>query len=302
MTKFHYFNITYHCDSNCLFCAANIGLIDHAEYTMTPEEFRENLTKANATEGDRVMISGGEPTLSPYFWEILDIVEAFGCEIDLTTNGHYFESIDNVVRLLEYSKIIVRIPFFGLKEQHDNLTGREGNFDKANAALDNFYKFSAQKHFCLNVKFLLSKATVESNADIYSFLKERYGTRFEYTLSPLLVSKKVLQNKEALLAPYSELLASCKEFVEIEEINCDIIPLCLLSKKKVAEFLHRKKVDYQKVYSDAKLHHDGIENYSDEKCKQCILSFCCDKFLPSYIDYYGTSEIKPFLTEELKTV
>ena len=73
MSKLHYFNITYLCDSDCLFCAANIGMINHASYTISPETFEQNLLKSNVQPGERVMISGGEPTLSPYFWPILAV-------------------------------------------------------------------------------------------------------------------------------------------------------------------------------------------------------------------------------------
>lgn len=48
----------------------NIGIIDHLSYTMTPENFEKNLIKSKIQQGDRVMISGGEPTMSPYFWEM----------------------------------------------------------------------------------------------------------------------------------------------------------------------------------------------------------------------------------------
>ena len=91
MKKMHYFNITYLCDSDCKFCAANVGLINQDGYTIRPEVFEKQLISENVQDEDIVMISGGEPSLSPYFWDILDICKKYNSHVELTTNGHIFE-------------------------------------------------------------------------------------------------------------------------------------------------------------------------------------------------------------------
>lgn len=295
MSKLHYFNITYLCDSDCLFCAANIGLIDHTSYTMSPSCFEQDLLAGDVHAGDHVMISGGEPTLSPYFWDILDICEKYKCSIDITTNGHFFANIDNVTRLSSYSSVIIRIPFFGVGAYHDYLTGAVGNYEKAIKSLANFSKTIKTSHFIVNVKFLLCKATTKSNSEIYQLIYSQYGDLFEYTLSPILVSKKAILHADALLAPYTQLLQECQEFVEHDNLNCDIIPLCLLSSHKISQFLKRKKISFDKLYADAKLKYSDMENYHSSSCTVCKLNSYCDKFLPSYIDYFGEGEIRPFL-------
>lgn len=295
MSKLHYFNITYLCDSNCLFCAANIGLIDHSTYTMTAENFEQNLLKSNVQPGDRVMISGGEPTLSPYFWPILDICEKYNCCIDLTTNGHFFSDINNTKQLSTYSSVVVRIPLFGIGEYHDYLTGGIGNYKKTMQAISNFSQVISPPTMIVNVKFLLCKATTQSNQEVYRKLYAQYGDIFEYTLSPILVSKKAIMYADVVLAPYSELIKECQEFIEQKNINCDIIPLCLLSESKIADFIKRKKVSFDKSYADSQLQYETMENYHDNACEICELKNYCDKFLPSYIDYFGTGEIRPFI-------
>lgn len=294
MSKLHYFNITYICDSDCLFCAANIGIINHKDYTMTVENFEQELLESGVQNGDRVMISGGEPTLSPFFWEILDVCEKYNCCIDLTTNGHYFAENKNVERISKYKNLVIRIPFFGLEKHHDYLTGKSGNFYKSMSALDNLSHMVQSLHLVVNVKFLLCKATVSSNIEIYDYIYSKYKNIFEYTLSPLLVSRKTIQYKEELLAPYSELINKSIDFIEKDNLNCDIIPLCLLSKKKIRDFLRRKKIDFSKSYNDAQVRYESMNNYECVGCDTCRLNNYCDKFLPSYIEYFGTSEIAPF--------
>ena len=294
MVKLHYFNITYCCDSDCMFCAANVGLIDHKGYTMKPDDVLEELRKSNVKKGDRVIINGGEPTLSPYFWQILDVCDRLGCFIDLATNGHFFADNDNVRKILKYNLVAIRIPVFGLEKQHDHLTGVQGGYGKVIIALENLSKITGNTNITVNVKFLLCKASVNSNPEVFEYLFEKYGTLFEYTLSPILVSRKAIKNKTELLLPYRELIAQSMDFIENENINCDIIPLCLLSQNKRDSILKRKKVDFKKLYNDAITHVNNMDNFQCNSCDDCRLNPFCDRFLPSYIKYFGSNEIAPF--------
>lgn len=295
MNRLHYFNITYLCDSDCLFCAANVGLIHTENYTMTAESFSKALQEEDTKASDRIMISGGEPTLSPYFWEILDECERRKCCIDLTTNGHFFSLEKNIKLLSNYSSVVVRIPVFGIEEYHDYLTGKKGNFEKTIKALDSFCSLVASQKMTVNVKFLLCKATIKSNQEAYDYLFDRYGNNFEYTLSPILISQKVRINESILLSRYSDLICQSQDFINIENLNCDIIPLCLLPHSKLNSFLRKKRIVFEKAYSDAELQHSDMDNYWCDKCARCRLNKYCDRFLPSYINYYGDDEISPFI-------
>ena len=294
MKQMHYCNITYLCDSSCKFCAANIGMINHDGYTITPQEFEKRLLGQNVQPGDIVMISGGEPSLSPFFWDILDICQKYDCYIELTTNGHSFYNRDVALRLYSYKKINVQISCFGLQERHDYLTGRIGNYEKMLGALYNFAAFELDSSFSISVKFLLCKATVEGNKQAFAELYSIFGDRLYYYLSALLVSSKVILNRAELLEPYSDTLRKLGDFVENEKIRIDTIPLCLLSEKKRNAFLRQKQINLEKLYSDAKINNKEMDNYICRSCSNCKLFAYCDRFLPSYIEVFGSSEIKPF--------
>ena len=291
--KMHYFNITYICDSNCKFCAANIGLIDSNAYTMRPDEVEIQLLRENVNKGDIVMISGGEPSLSPSFWEILDVCRKYECYIELTTNGHLFSDIKLAKKLYKYENVNVQIPIFGTERQHDYLTGCKGAFFKTIQALDNFSQLMKSKSFTVSIKFLLCKATVEGNRAGYDYLKRRYGAQFLYFLNVLLVSDKVKMNSAELLEPYSITISKLGDFIEYDDIRVDTVPLCLLSEQKRNAYLKQKHFDLLKIYTDAKVFNKDMNNYSGEKCDMCRVKKYCDRFLPSYIDYFGDGEITP---------
>lgn len=293
MQTIHYFNITYNCDSNCKFCAANVGIVNRVNCNITPEEFEAKLTDSHVKVGDRIIINGGEPSLSPYFWDILEICKKYECIIDLYTNGHFLAFKSNVKKLLYFTPIIIRIPIFGFETEHDKLTGTMGNYEKVVSALEHLSKYANHSNFKVNVKFLLCKATVKQNYSLFNSLFNKYGNLFEYTLNPLLVSKKVIENADALLLSYTELIELSKDFIIAPEINCDLIPLCLLPIKKRNQMLNNKNYNVTKKYNDKDYSFNYLNDFNRKTCDSCKLKIYCSKFPDTYIDYFGEEEIAP---------
>ena len=293
MQTIHYFNITYNCDSNCKFCAANVGVINRFNCNIIPQEFEKRLSSSNAKVGDRIIINGGEPSLSPYFWNILEICKKYKLIIDLYTNGHFLSIESNVKKLLLFRPLIIRIPIFGFEAEHDELTGNIGNYKKVISALEFLYRYSDLSKFKVNVKFLLCKATIKQNHRLFDALFNKYGNIFEYTLNPLLVSKKVIENADILLSSYTELIELSKDFITIPEINCDLIPLCLLPIKKRYQMLNNENCNVIKKYNDKNYSSSSLNDFDRKSCDCCSLKNYCSKFPDSYIDYFGEGEITP---------
>ena len=295
MNNNHYFNITYNCDSNCIFCAANCGnRADNFKREVTPEEFEKALIIGNVKVGDKVTICGGEPTVSRHFWDIISICKRYECNINLMTNGHYFAEIENAKKLLNYRPIVVRIPLYGLCKTHDYVTGGEGNFNKAIQALDNFAKIKNYNDV-INVKFLLCKATVNSNIDVFKYVYENYGDQFEYSVSPLIISNKVLERSNELLDTNTHLIELSKDFLGHKSINCDMLPLCMLSENKRKEYIRRIRKKYNVRYNDSDNCTVEDKAKKSSKCKICIYNEYCYKVEPTYLNYYGDSECHPFV-------
>jgi MoaA/NifB/PqqE/SkfB family radical SAM enzyme len=77
-----------------------------------------------------IEISGGEPTLVPYFWDLLDRLCAMdGPEIKVTTNAVRHEP-GFAERFAKYKNLTVQISVDGVGEVHDGIRGAEGAFEK----------------------------------------------------------------------------------------------------------------------------------------------------------------------------
>ena len=88
MARNHYFNITYRCNSNCSFCAADLRVKDSKE--MPVQVFESILDRLSIEPSDTVTINGGEPTVHPDFFGFLSAVKRKNAKITLFTNGRKF--------------------------------------------------------------------------------------------------------------------------------------------------------------------------------------------------------------------
>ena len=82
----YYFNITYNCNSNCMFCAADIAK-EKCPAEMTIDKIENVLKENNVTNSDRVVLNGGEPTIHKNFIGILHMISKYNPRIILFTNG-----------------------------------------------------------------------------------------------------------------------------------------------------------------------------------------------------------------------
>lgn len=121
--------ITDNCNLNCPVCYAESGT--HRQQHRSFEEVIAMLDAVVANEGeaDVVQISGGEPTLHPRFWEILDAAKARPIRhLMINTNGIVLaQNQEFVDRLASYSPgIEVYLQFDSLRsEVHKELRGAD---------------------------------------------------------------------------------------------------------------------------------------------------------------------------------
>jgi len=281
-----------------MFCAADHPLrLDKREISFV--EFERSLTNSQVQKGDRIVINGGEPTLHREFFDILRTIKERGAYIDLFTNGIKFSDKQFTNEVLSYAPMYIRIPLFGSTPSlHDSLTGQKGNFDRVCAGLTNIHTAMNLKIY-LEIKFLLSKATVKENLKIFRLANEHWkGKNVLVSLNPLLISESVKENSDIFFDSYTELMKQSENLVA--EIACsgwhfslDLIPFCAFPQKSYVRYSHSTHMPKESRYSDPSSSLIINEMSGREKCLQCIFVNSCSGFPSSYISYYGDSEINP---------
>ena len=287
-----YFNITYRCNSNCMFCAA-----DHPIYNeqteMTLEEIAKILRDNHVGSGDRVIVNGGEPTIHRSFWEILDTIDRLGAKIDLFTNGQKLADEQFAKRLTAYRDIYIRVPLFGATAQvHDYLTGCRGGFDRVVKGLDHVYRYLG-KGSQLDIKLLMSRVSVEENEKIYDLVKTRWpGPHVILSLNPLLISKCVIEHKDLFIEEYPSILTRSEPMIrqvyaDGRELSMSLIPFCAFPNDDLLSLCHGNTILEHSYYADPNSTRIVDEFAGREQCRQCKYAKKCNGYPDSYVRYFG---------------
>lgn len=125
MKRIFYFNITYKCNSACIYCYSHNTNVNAERKDITLKNFIRFCKKYNIGKQDRVILNGGEPFLCEDIEHILNLLYTIGCEILVYTNGRLLSRANDY---LHGHNIRIIIPIHGYEGLHDKITGRKGNF------------------------------------------------------------------------------------------------------------------------------------------------------------------------------
>lgn len=153
--RIFYFNITYSCNSNCVFCYShNTWHNSRSHNEIEKEELFVYLNKHNVDENDRVIINGGEPLLHKEIEAILLGLISYNCEVLVYTNGRLLVNYDFSMLTDKFRFVI---PIHGYETVHDKITGVQGSYRKTIQGLEYLVKNSICK---VDVKLILNNEII----------------------------------------------------------------------------------------------------------------------------------------------
>lgn len=151
-----YFNITYTCNSNCVFCYSHNTIHSgriHNEVELN--DFVNYLRCNKVQETDRVIINGGEPFLHSNIISILQSLLEFNCEVLIYTNGRCLENLDLSFMTEKYRFVI---PVHGYTDLHDRITRSKGSYDEMSRGIDHLTHYNCK----IDIKVILNPEMISS--------------------------------------------------------------------------------------------------------------------------------------------
>ena len=128
MSRIFYFNITYGCNSNCVFCYSHNTQHNNSSFQEISQfDFQNYLKEHLVTESDRVILNGGEPLLNTQIDDLMGCLRDIGCEVLIYSNG---------IRLVEVPCSVLSprfrfiVPIHGHEALHDSITRNVGSWRK----------------------------------------------------------------------------------------------------------------------------------------------------------------------------
>jgi mycofactocin radical SAM maturase len=166
--------LTYACNLSCVHCLSSSGRRDPLE--LDTDECRALIDEFERMQVFYVNIGGGEPTVRPDFWELVDYATAHHVGVKFSTNG--IKITPPVAERLAGSDYVdVQISLDGATEEVNDAVRGRGSYQTALRAMENL----ATAGF---VGFKVSVVVTRHNAgqlDGFRSLADRFGAQLRLT-------------------------------------------------------------------------------------------------------------------------
>ncbi|MFD6390009.1 mycofactocin radical SAM maturase [Nocardia sp. NPDC055029] len=166
--------LTYACNLSCVHCLSSSGRRDPNE--LTTEQCKALIDEFERMQIFYVNIGGGEPTVRPDFWELVDYATAHHVGVKFSTNGVRINE-EVAARLAASDYVDVQISLDGADAAVNDAVRGPGSYDTAIRALENLH----------NAGFKDAKLSVVATRhniaqlDEFKAIADRYGATLRLT-------------------------------------------------------------------------------------------------------------------------
>jgi mycofactocin biosynthetic radical S-adenosylmethionine protein MftC len=166
--------LTYACNLACIHCLSSSGRRDPGE--LTTAEAKAVVDELAKLQVFYVNIGGGEPTIRPDFFEIIDYCVASGVGVKFSTNG---SRIDEAAakRLAGSDYVDIQISLDGANRETNDAVRGDGSWDMAIRAMDNL---QAANFGQFKISVVMTRHNV-SQLDDFEALAAKYGAELRLT-------------------------------------------------------------------------------------------------------------------------
>src|SRR5487761_1369187 len=166
--------LTYACNLSCVHCLSSSGRRDPRE--LTTAECRAVIDTLQRMQVFYVNIGGGEPTVRPDFWELVDYATAHHVGVKFSTNGVKVDA-EAARRLAASDYVDVQISLDGATaEVNDAVRGR-GSYDTALRAMRQLAGAGGRG---FKISVVMTRHNV-GQLDAFQALADRFGAQLRIT-------------------------------------------------------------------------------------------------------------------------
>lgn len=272
--------ITNQCNQNCLFCSAQ---------GRKEESGKRFLEKMINQIKDGLVISGGEPTLSPDLFWIIKKAKDKDLSVELQTNGNTLYYKDLARKLVEAGVDLFNINFSShLPLINDWISQTEGLFKNKVEGIKNLQKRNAN----IRLTHVICALNYKNIEDFVVYVRKNFPKinyiqfSFIKIVGAAKKNPKILVNYQKVQPHLLKALNRCQKYGI--DFLVDHIPPCYLGNYK------NHHIDYQKISGGEKPEYSLREKVKISECHPCSwFDYCCG-IRKDYIKFFGSKiKIKP---------
>lgn len=236
------------CNLKCYFCyfVARIADKTHPEHTFMSLEKAKIIcnTLREDYELNSIDIQGGEPTIYPKIFELLDFCNKIGLKPTLITNLVALHNYSFCKKFKEHKVYDFLVSLQAIGDDYDRIVGLKGAFEKQLKALDNFKELN----ILFRVNIVLTNEALPHLREICNIAVNKGARVVNFIGYNNAGDQKKLRQREQI--PYYKYIANTVqhliEYLEENdiEVNVRFIPFCVFNEK------YRKNIQNakQKIY------------------------------------------------------
>lgn len=300
------FHISYSCLNRCIFCSERFQLEKFKGEFMEEEIIEAKLKKFKQFGAEKVLFTGGEPTLHPSFCKILKFAKRLKYKIGVSTNGGLFESKNFCQSTFPFLDEICFSLHGPNSKIHNFHTQNENSFQRIKKAL---YWLENLSHSIFGIaNIVVTRYNFLSLEKIINFVSQ-FKTLKQILISLMAPEGKGLENFERLAIPFSLIKEKIPQLVFLSEkkklkIRFFGIPLCVLGEYWMFsnDLYWSPRVTLEKWEKKGKKYLKTTFSFTParkrkkiKQCKICKMEKLCGGAFEKYIAAFGEKEILPIL-------
>jgi len=286
------------CNYICNFCADSLKI--KAEEEMELNEILSIIKKEKDEGAIKLLITGGEPTISPHLLPAIKKGKELGFEsISLTTNGRKLSEDDFFADVNSYIDVYL-ISFFSADPYtFDTIAGVKGAFSDVSKAL---LKISREKKKKLCINCVISRMNYRELNNIVVYLASLEASLIQFSFANIVGFFR--DNFDNLFVDYNEILPYAVKAIRLSEylnykgLSFENFPICLFSghlplKKvmpRISDLHH--PAGNKKYYSSGKMH--------TQKCRECFFLNRCEGIYEEYYRRRGDGVLTSIKKEDFE--
>ena len=280
-----YLALDYKCNHNCMICP--LSTFDKLHKPLSMEDVKNTIEANDLGEGDRVVLSGGEPCLSALFFDTVKYIMHKGLGITMLSNVSCFADIDFVRQLedvVDKSRFdIITALHSSDANLHDEITGCFESHVTSLAAIGNLI----QHNFHVTIKHIISKKTFKGLPLLARMISDKYPPSVDFQLTAMDFCGRAGKNLEELyINPFEmqDYIEQALDVFEVEHIKRKItlleFPFCwidpyywkyVITKPTSAMLYSAPNLENEQRYTEEV---DG-QCHTVEECSDCIMQKYC---------------------------
>jgi MoaA/NifB/PqqE/SkfB family radical SAM enzyme len=296
------FRLGEQCNNDCPMCS-NSGRAE-AFFIKTPELLRR-VDHLRELAFKRVVVTGGEPTIHPGFWDVVRALQDAGIRWDINTHGRTFHAAELAARArdLGLERAIVSLHSH-LVEASCLISGQpeRGHWETIDGI-----KNLVHEGVRVMVNCVLTRHNVDTLTDYLAYAMDTFGAsvKVKFVFPSTMGKGGDWDGIQLRLSDVQDEIRALNQMAENQgvAVGFESIPPCVLgdatsknvSRSGFGETHYLEDVHGELIYSIR--HIESLFGLYPDTCKPCDAFKNCPGVSRAYLEAWGSGELTPFVQE-----